>query len=138
KEIVGAGGLHFEPIAELSREHGHELEGKVILSSVAGAWNVSENFIVEKNLSESEGIEFGYSVGASRSLGTLARGTSCRLCPENFVVGVEAYGGLGSTEAFERAEQRHYVAPVVGWRVGDRTSLKASVAFGLTETSERY
>ncbi len=138
KEIVGAGSLHFELIAELSRQHAHELEGKLILSSVVGAWNVSENFILEKNLSEREGVEFGYSAGASRSLGTLARGTSCLVCPENFVVGVEAYGGLGSTEAFERAEQRHYLAPVMGWRVGDRASVKASVAFGLTETSDRY
>ena len=136
KEIVGAGSIPFEPIDELRREHAHELEGKLILSSVIGSWNVSENFVVEKNLSESEGFEFGYSVGASRSLGTLASGTSCHLCAENFVVGVEAYGGLGSTDAFAGADQRHYIAPVLGWRMTDRTTLKASAAFGLTESSD--
>src|SRR5260221_1602103 len=138
KEVVGAGGLAFEPIAELQTERAHELEGKLILSSVVGAWNVAENIIVEKNLSASEGVEFGYSVGVSRALGALASGTSCHLCAENFVAGVEAYGGLGSTEGFARDEQRHFVATVLGWHVTARTTLKASAAFGLTENSARY
>ena len=138
KEIVGAGSVHFEPIAELRQEKARELEGKLILSSTVGPWNVAENFIFEKNLSESEGVEFGYSVGVSRSLGTLASGTSCRICRENFTVGVEAYGGLGSTVAFERAEQRHYIAPTASWRVANRATIKASTGFGLTETSDRY
>jgi hypothetical protein len=136
KEIVGSGSLPFEPIGELVEEHAHELEAKLILSSAIGAWNVSENFIVERNLSENEGFEFGYSVGIARHLGRLASATPCRLCPENFVVGIEAYGGLGSSEAFARSEQRHYVAPVVSWRVSDRSTVKASVGFGLTPTSD--
>src|SRR5262245_29582821 len=136
KEIVGAGGIPFEPVDELKQEHAHEIEGKLILSSAIGAWNVSENFIVEKNLSESEGFEFGYSVGVSRHLGGLASGTSCHVCAENFVVGVELYGGLGSTEGFERGEQRHYLAPAIGWRTSTRTTLKASVGFGLTDASD--
>jgi hypothetical protein len=138
KEIVGAGGVSFEPVAALRQEHAHELEGKLILSSTFGGWNVSENFVVEKNLSENEGVEFGYAVGASRPLGGLARGTACRACAENFSVGAEVYGGLGSSQAFARAEQRHYLAPVFGWQVGQRTSLKASIGFGLTETADRY
>ena len=137
KEIVGAGRLPFEPIAELREKHAHELEGKLILSSVVGAWNVSENVVFEKNLSADEGVEFGYSVGVSRAVGTLASGASCRFCAENFVVGLEAYGGLGSTEAFAAAQQRHYVAPVVAWHLSDRTTLKASVGFGLTENADR-
>lgn len=136
KEIVGSGSLPFEPIAELIEEHAHELEAKLILSSALGPWNLSENFIVERNLSESEGFEFGYSVGVARQLGGLARATACRFCAENFVVGVEAYGGLGSSEEFARGEQRHYVAPVLSWRVSDRSTLKASVAFGLTSNSD--
>jgi hypothetical protein len=138
KEIVGSGGIAYEPIAELRRNHAHELEAKLILSSVVDGWNVSENIIVEKNLSAAEGVEFGYSVGVSRPIGTLASGTSCHFCPENFVAGVEAYGGLGSTVAFARDQQRHYVAPVVGWHVTDRSTMKASVGLGLTETSDRY
>ncbi len=138
KEIVGAGSVEFEPIDELKEEHAHELEGKLILSSAVRGWNIAENFIMEKNLSESEGVEFGYAVGVSRMLGSLARGSSCRFCAENFIVGAELYGGLGSTEEFARAEQRHYLAPAVAWRLGDCTSVKASAGFGLTEASDRY
>jgi hypothetical protein len=138
KELVGSGGVHFEPIDELKAEHAHELEGKLIASSTVKAWNVAENFIVEKNLSESEGLEFGYAVGISRSLGSLATGSACRFCRENFTAGAELYGGLGSTEAFGRSEQRHYLAPGLAWRLGNRTSVKASVGFGLTDASDRY
>jgi hypothetical protein len=136
KEIVGSGAIEFEPIAELRAVHARELEGKLILSSVAGAWNLSENIIFEKNLSGDEGVEFGYSVGVSRSIGTLASDSSCHLCAENFIVGVEAYGGLGSTEGFAAGEQRHYLAPVVGWHVTPRTTIKASAGFGLTHASD--
>jgi len=137
KEIVGAGAIPYdEPIDDLKHEHAHEIEGKLILSSAIGDWNLAENLIVEKNLSEDEGFEFGYSVGISRQLGALASGTRCRLCAENFVIGVEAYGGLGSSEAFERAEQRHYLAPVISWRLSEQSTLKASVGFGLTEASD--
>jgi len=138
KEIVGAGGIPFEPIAELREEHEHELEGKLILSSAVRGWNISENMIVEKNLSAGEGLEWGYSVGLARSLGALATGAECHLCAENFVVGLEAYGGLGSTEGFDRASQRHYLAPVVSWHLNGRTTLKGSVGLGLTDQSERY
>ena len=138
KEIVGSGPLAFEPIAELRQEHVHELEAKLILSSVVGPWNVAENLIVEKNLSEDEGLEFGYSVGISRSLGALASGTSCRLCRENFVLGVEAYGGLGTSIERTLDDTRHFIAPVLGWHVTDRSTVKASVGFGLTKASDRY
>jgi len=136
KEIVGSGAIEFEPIAELRTVHARELEAKVILSSVAGAWNLSENIIFEKNLSADEGVEFGYSVGVSRPIGTFAKGSSCHLCAENFIVGVEAYGGLGSTEGFAGGEQRHYLAPVVGWHVTPRTTIKASAGIGLTQASD--
>jgi hypothetical protein len=138
KEIVGSGGIAYEPIRELRGHPAHELEAKLILSSVVGAWNVSENIIFEKNLSADEGVEFGYSVGVSRPVGALASGATCHFCAENFVVGVEGYGGLGSTVALARDQQRHYVAPVLGWHVTGRSTLKASIGVGLTETSDRY
>ncbi len=138
KEIVGTGGLTFEPIATLRKETFHELEAKLVLSSALRSWNLSENFIVEKNLSRAEGIELGYSVGLSRPLANLARGSECLLCAENFVAGVELYGGLGTTkDGFGVDGTRHYVAPVIGWQVSPHSTLKASVGFGLTEASDR-
>jgi len=138
KEIVGSGSLSFEPIADLRQEHVHELEVKLILSSALAAWNLSENLIVEKNLSRSEGFEFGYSVGLSRSLGGLASGTSCHVCRENFVAGIEAYGGLGTSKERTLTDTRQFIAPVIAWHVTDRSTLKASTAFGLTDASDRY
>ncbi len=138
KEIVGRGPLSFESIGELRHEHVRELETKLILSSAFGAWNVSENFIVEKNMSGDEGLEFGYSVGISRSLGGLASGASCRLCLENFIVGIEAYGGLGTSVERTLDETRHFLAPVLGWRVSERSTLKVSAGFGLTRASDRH
>jgi hypothetical protein len=136
KEIVGSGGFEDEPISELREEHEHEIEAKLILSSALGSWNLSENFVFEKNLSEDEGIEFGYALGVSRSLGGLARPERCTLCRESFVVGVEAYGGLGSTEETTLAGTRHFVAPVMSWRIAGLHTLRASVGFGLTDESE--
>ena len=138
KEIVGSGAIAYEPIAELRQTHAREVEAKLILSSAIGNWNVAENATFEKNLSEDEGVEFGYSIGVSRPVGIVASGTNCHVCAENFSVGVEAYGGLGSTLDFARDEQRHYVAPVFSWRATDHSVFKASIAAGLTESSDKY
>jgi len=137
KEIVGGGGLHFEPIAELRNEHAHELEGKLILSSAIRGWNMAENVIIEKNLSEDEGLEFGYSVGVSRPLGGLASGTVCRFCRENFVVGAELYSGLGTSKDLTIGRSRQYIAPVLAWRVSATSAVKVSTGFGLTSVSDR-
>lgn len=137
KEVVGDGGLPSEPVADLRRERAHELEAKLILSSATRSWNISENFIVEKNLSEDEGLEFGYSIGVSRPVGLLARPGNCRFCPENLVLGVEVYGGLGTSRKFGVEEARHYIAPVLSWHVAPGSTLKFSSAFGLGEPSDR-
>jgi len=135
KEIVGRGPLAFEPINNLAEDHANELEGRLILSSWIGRWNVSENFIVEKNFSEEEGVEFGYSVGVSRPIG--GSGTDgCRVCAGAFVAGVEAYGGLGTTGDATGAT-RQFIAPVLAWHVTSGSSFKVSTAFGLTNTSDR-
>jgi hypothetical protein len=138
KEIVGSGRLPFEEsIRELREERVHELEAKLILSSAIRGWNVAENLVFEKNLSEDEGVEFGYSVGVSRSLGGLASARTCRVCRENFVLGAEFYGGLGTTDEKTLRDTRHYVAPVLAWRVSQTSTIKVSSGFGLTDASDR-
>ena len=136
KEIVGSGAIEDEPISDLRAEHEHEIEFKLILSSAVRSWNISENFIFEKNLDQDEGIEFGYALGVSRSLGGPARPEACTFCRESFVLGVEAYGGLGSTEETTLQGTRHFVAPVMSWRIAGLHTVKASVGFGLTGESE--
>jgi len=137
KEIVG----HDEPVTEslslLRQSKAREVEGKLILSSNVHSWNISENFIVEKNTSNSEATEFGYAVGISRPLATMASGTNCKLCRENFRAGVELYGGLGNTEVFGLPNTAQFVAPAIVWQMNAANSFKASSAFGLSGASER-
>lgn len=135
KEIEGGGPDLTSPSALLAAEHAHELETKLILSSDYHDWNISENFIATKNLSESEGFEFGYSFGVARPLGTLASGSECRFCQENFIAGIEMYGGLGSTLGFGVHDTAHYIAPVISWAVSDNSTLRFSPGFGLTHES---
>jgi len=133
KEIVGDGPDVISPVSELQAEKNHELEVKLILSSTVHDWNISGNFITEKNLSQGEGFEFGYAFGVARPLATLASGSACRFCRENFIAGLEVYGALGSTEGgFSPANKVHYIAPVVSWQVSENGSLRFSPGFALT------
>ena len=115
KEIVGHSELSDEHNAELADTRAHELETKLILSSNLHDWNLAGNFIVEKNLSASEGFEFGYSLGVSRPLAKIATGGECRWCRENFAARVEMYGGLGGTLDLSLHDTAHYLAPVIRW-----------------------
>jgi hypothetical protein len=138
KEITGSGPLPFGPIGDLLEQYSNELEARLIFSSDFRGWNVSENAIFEQNLTHSEGVEFGYAVGVSRALGDPANGKSCRVCLEHFVAGVEAYGGLGTSGGGSVTDTRQYVAPVFAWHLSERTTLKASIGFGLTSPSDHY
>lgn len=137
KEVVGHAEFSDESLSELRGEKEREIEAKLILSSAVKSWTVSENFIVEKNLSEDEGFELGYALGAYRPLASLASGSNCRLCRENFAAGVELYGGLGSTERFGFADTAQYLAPGLMWHFGENSTFKVSPSFGLTEGSAR-
>ena len=134
-EVVGHDGQSdlAGPNGEARREHQHEGELKLILSSNLKAWNVSENFITEKDMNHAP-WEFGYAVGAARPLRTLGSGNPCNFCLEKFTAGAEAYGGLGDTTSLTMRDTSHYIAPVVGWQlpVG---RLSFSTGFGLTGAS---
>ncbi len=136
KEIEGGGPDLTSRNALLTPEHDHELEAKLILSSDYHDWNIAENFIAAKNFSQSEGVEFGYSFGISRPLAALASGTECRLCRENFIAGIEIYGGLGNTlNGFGVRDTQHYIAPVISWLVSENSTLKFSPGLGLNQQS---
>lgn len=139
KEVMGhaSGDDGFETNAVLRSEIAREIEGKLILSSHVHDWNISENFMFEKNLSSAEPFEFGYSVGVARPLSRMVSANECRFCRENFIAGVEAYGGLGDVEAFGFRKTAQYVAPVIAWRVAESATLKFSPAFGITDGAAR-
>ena len=134
-EVVGHDGQSdlASPNDEASQEHQHEAELKLILSSNLKAWNISENFISEKNLGH-EPWEFGYAVGAARPFRTLGSGKPCTFCLEKFMFGGEAYGGLGDTWSLTLHDTSQYVAPIVGWQL-PFGRLSFSTGFGLTSSS---
>jgi len=138
KEIVGfdsQAGLGAPNDVE-RREKEREIELKLILSSNVRGWNISENFITEKNLGG--GLwEFAYAVGISRPLQLAARPERCVLCPENFVVGIESYGGLGEGRRVTPRNASHYLAPVMAWQLPNGTTMRISPGFGLGRQSSR-
>jgi hypothetical protein len=137
REVVGHAEPTDEPLSVLRGAKAREIEGKLILSSDVRGWNLSENFIVEKNLTEEEGVEFGYAFGVYHSLGKIKAGSHCVFCRQNFLAGVEMYGGLGSTEQFGFTDTAHYIAPGISWGLTASHKIKFEPAFGLTANSNR-
>ena len=133
-EVVGHDGKSDLAVANAAsrQDHKHEGELKLILSSNVRDWNVSENFIAEKNLGHAP-WEFGYAVGVSRPLSTSFR--DCTFCTSKVPVGVEVFGGLGDTWSLTMRDTSHYVAPVIGWYLPKQTRLSFSTGFGLTRSS---
>lgn len=124
------------PNADARRERSREIETKLILGSNFKGWNVSENIISTKNLSN-EPWEFGYAIGVSRPLALEASPKRCSFCRQNFIAGVEMYGGLGDRYSFGLHQTSQYLAPVLVWNLPSDWSLRFSPGFGLNDNSHR-
>lgn len=119
------------------RDLNHELELKLLLSKTFNGWNLAVNPLATKNLLPSEPWEFGYAIGASRPLTLNASANSCNFCRENFIAGVELYGGLGDTKSFGLHETSHYLAPVAAWNLPSGWTVRLSPGFGLNDNSHQ-
>jgi hypothetical protein len=126
------------PNSELNKEQKHELEFKLILSSTVKGWNFTENTIAAKSLTGGVPWEFGYALGASRPLALKASAKRCNLCRENFIAGVEMYGGLGDRYSFGLHDTSQYLAPVIAWNLPSDWTLRLSAGFGLNDNSHRF
>jgi hypothetical protein len=120
------------------QEQDHELEFKLLLSKTFSGWNVTENTIATKNLTGGNPWEFGYALGASRPLALKASAQHCNFCRENFIAGVEMYGGLGDRHSFGLHDTSHYLAPVIAWNLPSDWTLRLSPGFGLNDNSHRF
>lgn len=125
------------PNALARKEHKNELELKLLLSKTFKGWNIAENTLAAKNLADSP-WEFGYAVGTSRPLALKASVQRCSFCRENFVAGVEIYGGLGDRKSFGLHETSHYLAPVVAWNLPSDWTFRLSPGFGLNDNSHQF
>ena len=112
-----------------------EMELKLILSSNTHGWNISENFITEKNLLEDEPWDFGYALGVSRPLALAGSAHECFFCRQNFSAGAELYGGLGDLNGFGLKATSHYAGPAVGFDIPNGPSVTFSPNFGLNDNS---
>jgi len=139
KEVEGHDGEADTggPNALARKEHKNELELKLLLSKTFKGWNIAENTLAAKNLANSP-WEFGYAIGASRPLALKASTNRCNFCRENFIAGVEMYGGLGDRYSFGLHDTSHYLAPVVAWNLPSDWTLRLSPGFGLNDNSHRF
>jgi hypothetical protein len=128
---------HALPNAVARQTLDHELEFKLLLSKTFKGWNVAVNPLGTKNLSPGVPWEFGYALGASRPLALKASANECNFCPENFIAGLEMYGGLGDTQVFGLPETSHYLAPAMAWNLPSGWTVRLSPGFGLNDTSHR-
>lgn len=138
KEVVGhdVESGYLAPNAQARQEIAREVELKMLLSSTAKGWNFSENIITEKNLSN-QPWEFGYALGLSRPLSLKASSKRCRFCRQNFIAGLEIYGGLGDRHSFGLKDTSHYLAPAMAWNFPSGWTLRLSSGFGLNDNSHK-
>lgn len=128
---------HASANSNLRQEYNHELEFKLLLSKNVKGWNFAVNPIMTKNLSPNDPWEFGYAIGTSRPLALKASPTRCSFCPENLIVGIEMYGGLGDAVNFGLPDTSHYLAPVAAWNLPSGWTLRVSPGFGLNRNSHQ-
>jgi len=136
REVVGHDGKDdfLESNAISRHDKARELELKLILGSNYRGWNISENIIAEKNLSNAP-WEFGYAWALSRPLRLAASAHNCTFCGEKFQAGVEMYGGLGDRYSFGTSQTSHYVGPLINWTAPNGMTLSFSPQFGLNDYS---
>lgn len=127
-----------DPNAIARQGHSHELETKLILSSTFRGWNIAQNTIATKNLTGGDPWEFGYAIGASRPLSLKASAQRCSFCAENFIAGLEMYGGLGDRYSFGLHDTSHYLAPVIAWNLPSSWTFRLSPGFGLNDSSHQF
>jgi len=136
REVVGHDGRpdFYDTNADARAGKQRELELKLILGSNFRGWNLSENFIAEKNFTD-EPWEFGYALAASRPLKLAASSHKCAFCRERFMAGIEMYGGLGDALGVGLHNTSHYLGPSANWSAPNGMTLSFSPQFGLNNYS---
>ena len=135
-EITGRHVISDQAIANglLRSDVERSVEGKLILSSNFKGFNVSENFIAEKNVSN-EPWEFGYAIGGSHALASHASASNCHFCRQYFAVGGELFGGLGTRYDFGFDSTSIYAGPTVAYNSPRNYTITAGPEFGLNANS---
>ena len=136
-EVVGNATITTEQVSNGAlRPHvERSVEGKLILSSNAKGWNLSENIIAEKATNEPEPWEFGYAVAASRPLTLKGSSRRCTFCRQNLSAGAELFGGLGTRYSFGLKQTEQYAGPTIALNAPNGLTYKFSPEFGLNDNA---
>ena len=120
-EVVGHDGQSdlAGPNAEARREHQHEAELKLILSSNLKAGTSPRTSSPRRTWGTRRGSSAMPWAPAVRC-GPPSHGRECTFCAEKFAAGVEAYGGLGDTWSLTLGDTSHYIAPLLGLAASPR------------------
>jgi hypothetical protein len=121
--------------ATLRAQVEHSVEGKLILSSNAKGWNISENIISEKDVNQSNPWEFGYALAVAHPLALSGSSSRCVFCRQNIDAGAELFGGLGTRYGFGLKDTEQYAAPTAALNMPRGWTLKFSPEFGLNDNS---
>lgn len=119
------------------QEHDHELEARLIPPSDFKGWNISENLIGEKNLGH-DPWKFGHALAVSRLLRLAAAPRPCNFCRENFLIGTEFYGGLGTSWNLTASGTSHYAGPILRWQLPSGAIVSISPGLGLPDNRHRF
>ena len=103
-----------------------EVEMKLILGKNIGAWNVTGNFVAEREINQHEAWQLEYTLGAR-----------CPVTPR-LHVGLELKESLGNSEEFGPNQGNHklQLMPIVGFSPTPKTRILFGPAIGLTHHSD--
>jgi hypothetical protein len=128
---------YLVPNAVARQEKSRELEFKLILSRNYKGWNFTQNTIAAKNLTNVP-WEFGYALGVSRPLALKGAAHRCNFCLQQFIAGVEMYGGLGDRYSFGLHDTSQYLAPGIAWNLPSGWTFRLEPTFGLNDQSHQF
>jgi hypothetical protein len=135
-EITGNAVIQDKQVSNalLRKDVERSIEGKLILSSFVKGFNISENFISEKNISN-EPWEFGYAAGVSRPLANRGSSRDCMFCRQYFSVGGEVFGGIGTRYTFGTSGTSQYAGPTLSYTSPRNMTVLVGPEFGLNANS---
>ena len=135
-EVTGNAVIQDKQVSNalLRKDVERSVEGKLILSSYVKGFNLSENIISEKNVSN-EPWEFGYALGVSRPLANGAHPGHCVFCRQYFSVGGELFGGLGTRYTFGTSGTSQYAGPTLSYSAPRNVTVLVGPEFGLNPNS---
>ncbi len=123
------------PNAVLRKEIERSMETKLILSSNAKGWNISENFIAEKAVNDNEPWSFGYAAAVAHPLTNSGGSKPCTFCRQNMAAGVELFGGLGTINQFGLKQTQQFAGPTLALATPNGLTYKFSPEFGLDDNA---